>query len=210
MFGKQLVRSAPALLVAAVLFASATSADDHAIGRVVQQQGDVRLMRGGSAQAVGIGSGVRSSDRILTGPDGRIKIEFADRSLLAVGSNSDVLVARYAVADDGHRQNALLVLLSGIIRTLVPDPRGSFDISSRAAVASARSTEWLMEAAGVGSAVFAVAGTVTVQSVDTNAVVALTPGMGTDVPPGAAPSPPKLWGQARVDSFIARTRLSDE
>lgn len=185
-------------------------AAEPAVGRVVQQQGDVRVARGGAVVSLALGAEVLRRDRIVSGPDGRVRIEFVDRSLMAIGSDTEVLVADYAAGRDGRRLSAVLSLLSGIVRAVIAEPGGSFDITSRAAVASARSTEWLMEATGTGTAVFAAAGVVAVQSVGTNAVVELTPGMGTDVPPGAAPNPPKPWGKARVEDFIARTRLPGE
>ena len=196
------------LLLAGALPARAA---EQAIGRVVQQQGDVRVVRDAAATApLAVGAEVLRRDRIVSGHDGRVKIEFLDRSLVAIGSDTELFVADYAVGRDGRRLNAVLSLLSGIVRALVAEPDGSFDITSRAAVASARSTEWLMEATGAGSAVFAAAGVVAVQAVGTNTIVELTPGMGTDVPPGAAPTPPKLWGKARVEDFVARTRLIGE
>jgi ferric-dicitrate binding protein FerR (iron transport regulator) len=185
-------------------------AAEPAVGRVVQQQGDVRAARGGAIVTLAVGAEVLCRDRIVSGPDGRVHIEFVDRSLVAIGSDTEVLVADYAAGRDGRRLSAVLSLLSGIVRAVVAEPGGSFDITSRAAVASARSTEWLMEATGAGTAVFAAAGVVAVQSVGTNAVVELTPGMGTDVTPGGAPNPPKPWGKARVEDFIARTRLPGE
>lgn len=181
-------------------------AAEPAVGRVVQQQGDVRVARGGAVVLLALGAEVLRRDRIVSGHDGRVRIEFVDRSLVAIGSDTELLVADYAAGRDGRRLGAVLSLLSGIVRAVVAEPGGSFDITSRAAVASARSTEWLMETTGAGTAVFAAAGVVAVQSVGTNAVVELTPGMGTDVPPGVAPTQPKLWGKARVEDFIARTR----
>jgi ferric-dicitrate binding protein FerR (iron transport regulator) len=201
-----------AALLATILLAGAlpARAADRAVGRVVQQVGDVQVMRDAATTRPAAGAEIFRRDRILSGGDGRIKIEFADRSLIAIGTDSEVFIADYAVGGDGRRLSALLSLLSGIVRAVVAEPDGSFDITSRAAVASARSTEWLMEATGDGAAVFAAAGTVAVQSVGTNTVVQLTPGMGTDVPLGGAPTPPKLWGKARVDAFVARTRLTSE
>lgn len=198
------------VLLATILVAVPAWAADQAVGRVVQQEGDVQVMRDATAARLAVGAEILRRDRILSGSDGRIKIEFADRSLIAIGSDTEVLVADYVVGRDGRRPSALLSLLSGIVRAVVAEPDGSFDITSRAAVAPARSTECLMEAAGDKSAVFAAAGTVAVQSVGTNAVVQLTPGLGTDVPLGGPPTPPKLWGQSRVDSFVARTRLTGE
>jgi ferric-dicitrate binding protein FerR (iron transport regulator) len=180
---------------------------EQTVGRVAQLQGEARVIREGATTSLAVGSGILRRDRVLTGSDGRVAIEFADGSFLAVGSDSEVLVADYTVGRDGRRLNALLSLLSGIVRAVVADHGGSFDITSRAAVASARSTTWLMEVTRDATAVFAAEGVVAVQSVATNSVVRLEPGMGTDVAAGEAPAPPKLWGQARVDGFVARTRL---
>lgn len=208
--GLRAAHAVAAMLLGVVLLSHAppVRGGEQPVGRVAQQQGEAQVVREGAARRpLAVGGEILLRDRVLTGGDGRVGIEFADGSFLAIGSDSEVLVANYALGRDGRRLNALLSLLSGLVRAVVADQGGSFDITSRAAVASARSTAWLMEAGPGAAAVFAAEGVVAVQSVATNAVVRLEPGMGTDVAAGETPTPPKLWGQARVDAFVARTRL---
>ena len=69
-------------------------------------------------------------------------------------------------------------------------------------VASVRSTEWVVEATGAGTAVFSIEGPVAVLS--PLGSVTLATGDGTDVRLGAAPTQPVQWGQARVDRTLAR------
>lgn len=199
------------LLALAVIGAGRpASATEPAVGRVVQQQGDARVVRDGEDGMLAIGAPIFVRDRFETGENGRLKIEFADRSLLVIGNGTRIFVADYAISRSGQRLGAMLSLLSGIVRAVIASPGGHFDIGSRAAVASARSTEWLMEADAGETAVFASAGRVAVQAVGTNATVLLQPGEGTDVPAEGAPTQPKLWGQARVEAFLARTRVDGE
>ncbi|MBL8659712.1 MAG: FecR domain-containing protein [Rhodospirillales bacterium] len=201
----------PAFLVLALVAgAPPVVAAEPAVGRVVQQEGEARAQSDGHIRPLGLGAAVFSRDRIETGEGGRLKIEFADHSLIVLGSDTHVFVADYAVSGSDRRIGAILSLLSGIIRAVVAAPGGHFDVSSQAAVASARSTEWLMEADGGKSAIFAAAGSVFVQSVGTNSLVLLQPGEGTDVALDRSPTAPKAWGKARVESFRARVSLAGE
>ncbi len=203
-------------LVAALLFLAIAAgappaiAAEPAVARVVQQEGSARVIRNDDARPLGQGATVFARDRIVTDEGGRLKIEFADRSLIVIGSDTQIFIADYAISRNDQRLGAILSLLSGIVRAVVASPGGHFDISSRAAVASARSTEWLMEADGGRTAVFAAAGSVAVQAVGTNALALLEPGQGTDVTVDGAATPPKPWGRARVDSYFARVHLAGE
>lgn len=202
-----------AMVVAAVILVGTASsrAAEPVLGRVVHQEGEARASRTGEqARTLGIGAPIFARDEVMTAENGRLKIEFADRSLIVIGGGSRIFIADYAVSERGRRTGAMLSLLSGIIRAVAANPGGHFSVGSRAAVASARSTEWLMEADPTSAAVFAAAGRVAVQAVGTNASVLLQPGEGTDVPADGTPTPPKEWGQARVDDFLARTRLAAE
>lgn len=181
-----------------------------AIGRVTQHEGQVHVLRNDKTIALAPGALVYERDLVVTADSGRLKIEFLDGSLLAVGGATRIFVADYALSGSDRRLGAMFSLLSGIVRAVVAGPGGHFDIGSRAAVASARSTEWLMEAGPDGTAVFAAVGSVEVQAVSSNLRVLLRQGEGTDVPASGAPTQPKVWGQARVDAFLARTSLGDE
>jgi len=80
-------------------------------------------------------------------------------------------------------------------------------VTTGTAIASVRSTDWVIEAKPDDTAVFVVDGRVQVVNRGQTGGVLLYPGFGTDVRPDSPPTTPKRWGQARVDSALARTRL---
>lgn len=192
------------LLVAAPLSASA---QDEPVGKVVQQRGAVTVLRDMTPSLMLLGAPVFRSDRIVTGPDSRIKIEFADRSLLAIGSDSDITVDTF-LTEDGSRVSAVLSMLLGIVRaTITPaKAQAGFDIKTRAAVASARSTDWIVEVTPDRTSVFVEEGEVSVIHRDGGGVI-LKPGEGTDVIGGAPPKQPMRWGDERMRDVVARTRV---
>lgn len=195
------------LLLGAVVPAVAEQAAP--VGQVVRQIGSVTVLRAVGGGTLQLGAPVFQGDSILTGPDSKIHIAFGDGSELAVGPDSEVRLDEYAVAGDGSRHGGFLTLLRGIVRAVVAGAAGAgpFDIGTRLAVASTRSTEWLIEAARDRTSVFVTEGSIAVQGAAGGEGVLLAAGYGTDVLPGAPPNPAKRWGAARIDRAMARTRL---
>jgi ferric-dicitrate binding protein FerR (iron transport regulator) len=174
------------------------------IGHVGALTGPATVVRDGRPSALHIDAAIYATDRVRTFDRAKLKILFEDGSRLVLGANSVVEIARYAPADDGR---GLVGLIQGAIRVLL-DRAGAwreFDVETAHAVASARSTEWVVVLSPDGTAVFVVGGRVAVAAQGRR--VTLGPGQGTDVPPGAPPQPVATWGQARVDDVLARTTL---
>ena len=189
---------------------ASAAADEMPIGRVVQKSGFVTLTRDDRTRVVPVGAPVLAEDRVVTAADGQVEIAFRDRTVLVIGPASEVVIAEYGVDDRGNRLRALLSLLGGILRSTVakaPDA-GTFDVETRVAVASVRSTEWVIAADRRDhAAVFVVDGVVEVVSKSEKTGVRVEAGFGTDVFAGKAPTPPKQWGKKRVEDVLARTRM---
>ena len=181
-------------------------AAQDAVGEVVRIQGHVAKTRGGGETVLATGAKVTVGDSIVAGEDGKVDLRFTDGSLLTVGPSSHVEVARFAPKAGGGGGEALLSLLSGIIKLIVNDGTrwGRFAVQTETAVASVRGTEWLVEAAKDASAVLVLTGSVEVASRNPGPVFTLGPGQGTDIKAGAAPTPPKIWGAARRQKALAR------
>ena len=192
-----------ALFVLLVLARVAHAQDDGTIGRIGRIAGELTLIRGAQSVPAGPGMAVRQEDAVATGADGRVEIVFHDGSTLALGSGTSVSIAAYA-APSGGAGRALLDLIDGILRlTLAPERSWqSFRVRSATAVASVRSTDWIVDASRASTAVFVVEGRVAVDSRAGLGGIVLEAGQGTDVPAGEAPAAPK-----RVDDVLARTRL---
>ena len=97
----------------------------------------------------------------------------------------------------------------GILRATVEGAgrQAPFDVRTRAAVASARATEWIVEAKDDSAAVFVVEGRVGVASTGPPHGVVLSAGFGTDIGLDRAPKRPKRWGEARVQDVLRRTQV---
>lgn len=185
--------------------APVSAQQSEAVGHVVQQRGAVTALREALPRALFLGASVFTGDRILTGAGAKVEIEFRDGSTLSVGADTDVRIVAYA--PEGREQGHLTLLL-GIIRTGLSNLWSEgFEVRTRAAIASVRSTDWVTEAREDRTSVFVVDGRVAVTGTAEGSSVLLSAGDGTDVEAGGAPSPPKQWGSARVEDVLARTRL---
>ena len=74
-------------------------------------------------------------------------------------------------------------------------------------MASARSTDWLVEAKTDGTSVFVVLGRVEVAKAGEAGGPILEASYGTDVPRGGRPTDVKRWSLTRVQDALARTRV---
>ncbi len=166
-------------------------------------EGQVFLLRGGRQVPLEVRRAVADSDEILTFPDARVRLRFADGTLVTIGPNSRCLVAFHR--RDAEREGDILRLIEGILRIFTAEAASeAIKVRTRSAIASPRGTEWIVERTPGSTAVFVVDGAVAVRGTAGGAVL-LEPGFGTDVPDGAPPGEPKRWGQARVDDALART-----
>jgi hypothetical protein len=196
------------VLVLLLGWGGGAAAQGDAVGRVTVVEGRAVALRGDVRTLLTADAPVYRDDRIRTGPAARLGIAFTDGSTLAVGSDSLVAVSDYAVASGGA-VDATISLFMGILRAVVAPgtPPGGFEVQTRAAVASVRSTEFVVtvERDDAHMAAFAVSGMVAV--IAPAGTVVLEPGFGTDVDVGEAPVPPREWGAGRVREVLARTRL---
>lgn len=178
-------------------------------GHVAQQRGTVTALSDATPRVLHLGADLFLGDRIITGNDARVRIEFLDGSVLSVGARSQIEIADFAFDADGFGVRGVLSLLVGIVRSTLSGDRWNdgFEVRSRAAVASVRSTDWITEVREDRTSVFVVDGTVEVASTGPGPAVQLGQGFGTDVPLGGAPSPPNQWGQVRVQDVLSRTQV---
>jgi len=193
------------LLIALVPAGPLSAQEREAVGQVVQQRGVVTALRTTAARSLHLGAPVFPGDQVITAAQAKVEIEFDDGSTLSVGAGTTVEVVNYAPA---ARRPGRLLLLIGIIRTSISELwSGGFEVRTRAAVASVRSTDWVTEARDDRSSVFVVEGAVEVTAEPGGESVLLSAGDGTDVPVGGAPSSPVQWGAARVQDVLERTRV---
>ncbi|MDJ0945849.1 MAG: FecR domain-containing protein [Kiloniellales bacterium] len=181
------------------------------IARVIQQAGPVEVRRDDAKLASHLGRLLYAGDSVVTGEGGRLLLEFTDRSLLALGSRTEVRLDDYAIENASGSLKGLLSLLGGILRmSIVQTTKAeNFSVRTQTAVASARSTDWIVEAQPSETTVFVLSGVVTVADASRSTSVRVSPGEGTSVALTAAegPTTPKIWGAKRAADALSRTGI---
>lgn len=200
------------LLVAAtasVLLRPSPAAAAEPAATVALMQGTAVLIRMGMATPLVMGAAVYEGDSIRTAADGRVRLVARDGLEVVIGPGTEVQVNHYRARQGWLALDLMLGLAAGIMRLVAPtqaEPR-RIEVLTRSALASVRSTEWIVDETARGTGVFSREGRVVVSGLAGLEQVVLTAGEGTDVPPGGAPSPPRRWGAARRDDVLARTQL---
>ena len=192
------------LLVVAALSAPAADAAEP-IARVVERDGVAFVLRSVAApQPLPVGADLYLDDEVRTGADGRVVVESDAGLKLVIGAASEVRVRRWLVEQQQSRIDIALGMVTGILRLLgePTDKSRSVEVQTRAAVASVRSTEWVVDATAAGTAVLSIEGPVVVRS--PSGGVTLRTGDGTDVTLTTAPTAPAQWEQPRVERTLAR------
>lgn len=124
---------------------------------VAQLQGSAELLRAGASKAVPLTSGttLRSGDKIMTGPDSNLTLQFADDSRLLVLRDSEVLMDSLSAWGTTGMVDTSIRLQGGRVDTQVRPARGPgsrYQIITPAAVAAVRGTDFRV-AAETGKAI---------------------------------------------------------
>ncbi len=207
------MRIAASLLTAGVVLAlawfappaAAQSADP--VGEAVGIEGTVHVHRAAGSDALQPGTQLFALDRVVTAADGRALLAMNDGSEITVGPDTEVALAQYA-GDVDDTAGAVWKLVKGILRAALPGSGAApLDVETGVAVASARSTVFIVEAGVGATAVLAVEDRVAVSAKDGSVGAILAPGFGLDVLADEPAKGPRQWPEARVESFLERTTL---
>lgn len=188
-----------------LVLASPVLAQDRTC-EVVEVAGEVILTQAGARTTVQVGTDLAARDLLQTGPSGRVEVACSDGTRVTLGPDTQVGLGSLAgaQADDA---SIGMSLHRGIARFLAPVRTwGSFNVFGPVAVASVRSTEWIMETPESGTNVFVRDGIVEVQS-KRGETVRLSPSYGVDVVPDGTMAEPKQWGAQRVAGVLAKLGL---
>jgi hypothetical protein len=196
--------AAACLACAAMLWATQSLAAEVIIGSVLAVRGEV--FRGDDAKQSPLAAKapVYLGDTIVSGT-GKAKIGLNDGTVISVGENTRIRLSMYQ--STSNNLTTRLNIWAGIVRLLVARVAsgGHFEIESETAIAAVRGTDWLMDAAADMTGVAIINGAVTVSSTSKPGTVVLdTPGHGTDVARGAAPTTPHTWGAQRFAKALER------
>jgi hypothetical protein len=185
----------------------------RSIGLVGELVGQCLVSRHGETEPrpLTLGAELYEGDSVRTAAGARLKLEFIDGSVVQLGEGTELALEWFLYAPEEQTQNVLLQASAGIFRVIAELllPRSAFVVQTATAAASVRGTDWIVEAAPGATAIVVLDGRVAVRNAAAAVPgeVVLQPGEGTTVEAGLAPRPPSVWGDARRNSFIARTAV---
>jgi len=173
---------------------------------ITEVAGEATVIHGGNQAAATVGAMLSAKDQLRTGSSGRVEVLCSDQTQVTVGPDTDIGLGSL-VGEQGEDASIGMSLHRGIARFLAPVRTwGTFNVFGPVAVASVRSTEWIMVTPEQGTSVFVMAGVVEVQS-KRGDTVQLAATYGVDVAPDGTMAAPKVWGAKRVADVKARLGL---
>ena len=196
-----------------LLWSTPALAQAPSIGTVDALVGDGSVVRFGEsgARALAVGAPLYEGDRIRTDAGSRLRLAFADGTVVQLGESTDLVLDWFLHAPDAGTQNVLLRVSSGIFRVILELvlPRAAFEVQTTTAVASVRGTDWISEVTPDATATVTLEGQVALRNIEPalTGEVVLGPGEGTTVNADAPPTAPTVWGDARRNQFIERTTV---
>lgn len=187
--------------------ATGAAAETASVGTVARLVGTASVESDGTSRPAETGMALYAGNRIVTADAARLEIHLADGSVLVVGPATEIALDRFVAPSATNPGDAIIDVIAGILRIALDSASDwtRFEVTTRTAVASVRSTEWVVDAKPDTTGVFVIEGRVTVVDRQLKGGVILDPGYGTDVAAGAPPTTPKRWGQKRIDDVMART-----
>ena len=173
---------------------------------VAEVAGEATLAHDGSRNAAQVGADLATSDVLQTGSSGRIDVACSDGTRVTLGPDTEINLGSL-VGEQDDNASIGMSLHRGIARFLAPVRTwGTFNVFGPVAVASVRSTEWIMETPKLGTNVFVLDGVVAVQGKrGDNVHLAAT--YGVDVAADGTMGEPKKWGAKRVADVLTRLGL---
>ncbi|MGE3474925.1 MAG: FecR domain-containing protein [Rhodospirillaceae bacterium] len=191
----------------ALACAPAGAQDASRAGGVTAVYGSATAVRNTAQDALALNDPIFRNDILETGPDGKLRVTFADNTQLTLGPDADVVIDDFVYAPEKKAGNAALRIAAGTARVIagaIEDNGGRevFSITTPVATIGIRGTDFFVELEGDHLQVALFSGyevTVTNEA----GVTVLRPGEGTDVWGAAAPTPGIPWGPDRVNRALA-------
>jgi ferric-dicitrate binding protein FerR (iron transport regulator) len=145
-----------------------------------------------------IGLAVPLEAKIVTGAYTRVRIVCDDGAVVTIGTETELNLENL-VSTFRSRQSVAMQLINGVVGLFVPRlDKGGFEVRTPVAIASVRSTEWLVEwRPGEAAAVFVRSGQVTVRG-NIGEPFVLKDGEGITVTAAGVAGEVKTWSQERI------------
>ena len=152
------------------------------------------------------GDAVPAGDTVVVPPDGNLKLQMADQSLILMAPGSSMTLSRY---DAGPDRAVRLALAQGLVRLQVPAIPGAstFEVTTETSTAAMRSgaADWFVAVQSGAAQLGVLSGTVLLTSTGTGRSVSVPAHWGSRLEPGLSPTLPRAWAQVEFDGFIRRT-----
>ena len=204
-FGIGAARWLPVLAGALIVLAQPAIAAERTC-TVAEVAGEATLTHAGDHKPVQVGMTLAAKDQLQTGHAGRVEVACSDQTHVTVGPDTDIGLGSL-VGEQGENSSVGMSLHRGIARFLAPVRTwGTFNVFGPVAVASVRSTEWIVDTPKRGTNVFVLKGVVEVQA-KRGGVVRLPATYGVDVASDGTMAAPKKWGAKRVEEVKKRLGL---
>jgi hypothetical protein len=190
-------------LASGALLASTPALAETRNCQIERVAGTASISHEGARSPATAGMALAPRDQIRTGDDGRVEIRCSDQTTVTIGAATEINLGSL-VGEQGDDETIGMSLHRGIARFLAPVRTwGTFNVFGPVAVASVRSTEWVMETPKRGTNVLVLKGSVVVRSKKSEGII-LGPSYGVDVAPDGTMGEAKIWGAARVEKTLGR------
>jgi len=199
-------RSWPGIALLAVIgigmhAAVSLAAEVEVIGNAAQLKPDVGARLQGKARMLEVGAALHRDEQVWTTEGGRLDIKFADGSTVTLGENARMVLDEFVLPQNGGSGSQVLRSITGALRFVggaVDQSRpGATRIVTPIATMTVRGTEFFAGPIDGSYGVFVFHGQVDVAT--SGGSVTLKDGEGTTLTKSSvAPTPPKLWGQAKI------------
>jgi hypothetical protein len=189
--------------LALVASAGAAAATTRSCSVTGKEGAGIEIESGGQWRPLAGGVLPEGTVRLRTDASTRAEITCDDGIVVTVGTATAVDLV-WLTGEAGSERHVLLRLSEGIVGLLAPLRNwAGFTVETPLAIASIRSTVWLVEhEAATGTAVFVREGEVGVAAGRER--FGLKPAEGITIPADGPPGAVTVWGEARVARAIAR------
>jgi hypothetical protein len=160
------------LSISVLVYGAGGSADP--IAKADKVKGDVKVTRPSGDQPVTPGFNFLLQDVVTTGAGGRVRIHFADDSMVTLAEQSSLQINQFALNPSVPSRKVLLTALSGIVNAAATKSEtGAFDYRIRAAnvYSAVRGTNWVLALQPALTAVYVLEGRVEVGTTNGNRIV---------------------------------------
>lgn len=198
-------------LAVVVFLAAAFAASAQDVGSIAALQKLAEIGRSGTWRAAALGDGVAVGDSMRTDAQGRVRLVFADSSVVLLSGGSEIVIDENVYRPADGSVTSMFEVLKGKMRAIVSEyyqTSGTFEIKTANSVSGVRGTDFIVvhgaDANGAPvSEVVGISGRVMVRGVaHPDAPVAIESRQWTQIAVGKPPSAPVTLSEERFRYYL--------